>query len=230
MESLCVIFGAGETYSPRTKYGCNDLIVAADGGYKTATQFGIEPSVIIGDFDSSDMPENTAAHVIKLNRDKDDTDTLAAVKLGLRRGYKTFVIYGGVGGRLDHTVANFGVLAYLNAFGARGFLIDRDSVATVVTDDKILLPKSARGTVSVFAYGGVATGVTEKNMRYALDNAELTPEFPLGVSNAVGTITKSEQNDKIIEFDGNFKKGQSPNRDRAEISVKHGSLLIFFPR
>ncbi len=221
MEKLCVIFGAGDTFSPRTKFGRNDLIVAADGGYRTAAEYGVEPNVVIGDFDSSAMPENTPAHVIKLNRDKDDTDTLAAVKLGLRRGYRSFVIYGGVGGRLDHTVANITTLAYLNAFDARGYLIDRDSVATVITDGKFFIPKSARGTVSVFAYGGTACGVTLKNLSYTLDNAELTPDFPIGVSNAVGDIN-GEISGKVLEFGG--------SSDRAEVSVKHGSLLIFFPR
>lgn len=212
MEKLCVIFGAGDTYSPRKKFGPNDLVIAADGGYSAAAEAGIEPAVIIGDFDSGSCPENTAAHIVKLNRDKDDTDMLAAVKLGLRRGYKTFVIYGGVGGRLDHTVANFATLAYLNAYGARGFLIDRDSVCTVITDDKFVLPRTARGTVSVFAYGGVATGVTLRNMSYTLEDAELSPDFPIGVSNAVDAACAEH------------------NKNRADVSVKHGSLLIFFPR
>ncbi len=206
MEKLCVIFGAGETFAPRT-FGAGDLVIAADGGYAAVVKLGIEPNVVIGDFDSLGGGEDgISAHIVKLNPDKDDTDTLAAVKLGLRRGYTTFVIYGGVGGRLDHTVANFGTLAYLNAFGARGFLIDRNAVATVITDDKFAVPEGAHGTVSVFAYGGAATGVTLKNMKYTLDNTTLTPDFPIGVSNS--TI-----------------EGK-----RAEISVKHGSLLIFFPR
>lgn len=205
MENLCVIFGAGETFAPRKKFGKSDLIIAADGGYTTLTALGIEPNVIIGDFDSCPPPTDVAAHVVKLNRDKDDTDMLAAVKLGLRRGYKMFVLYGGTGGRLDHTVANISVLAYLNAYSARGFLVDRESIATVITDDKITLPKTARGTVSVFAYGGTASGVTLENLSYTLDNAELNPQFPIGVSNAIA----------------------APN---AKISVKHGSLLIFFAR
>ncbi|MDE5593703.1 MAG: thiamine diphosphokinase [Clostridiales bacterium] len=204
MEKLCVIFGAGETYSPRKHFGKDDLIIAADGGYAAAIEAGLEPNVVIGDFDSGNVPE-AAAHVIKLNRDKDDTDMLAAVKLGLRRGYKTFVLYGGTGGRPDHTYANISTLAYLNAYDARGFLVDKSTVATVITDGDITLPKTAHGTVSVFAYGGTASGVTYKNLSYILNDVELTPDFPLGVSNA--TTDKP-----------------------AKISVKHGSLLIYFPR
>ncbi|MDE5562291.1 MAG: thiamine diphosphokinase [Clostridiales bacterium] len=204
MEKLCVIFGAGETYSPRKHFSKDDLIIAADGGYAAAIAAGLEPNVVIGDFDSGSVPE-AAAHVIKLNRDKDDTDMLAAVKLGLRRGYKTFVLYGGTGGRPDHTYANISTLAYLNAYDARGFLVDQSAIATVITDGDITLPKTAHGTVSVFAYGGTASGVTYKNLSYILNDVELTPDFPLGVSNA--TTDKP-----------------------AKISVKHGSLLIYFPR
>ena len=209
-ERLCVIFGAGQTFAPRHKFGADDLVIAADGGYETVRKLGIEPDVVIGDFDSMSggkEPTDTDAHIVKLKVDKDDTDMLAAVKLGLRRGYSTFVLYGGVGGRLDHTVANIAALDYLNAFGGRGFLIDESSVSTVITDDKFVVPRGAQGTVSVFAYGGEATGVTLKNLKFPLDNATLTPDFPLGVSNSVVAGDK-----------------------RAEISVKNGSLLIFFPR
>ena len=204
MEKLCVIFGAGEVFSPRKHFNKDDLIIAADGGYAQVISAGLEPNVVIGDFDSSEMP-TAAAHVVKLNRDKDDTDMLAAVKLGLRRGYKTFVLYGGTGGRPDHTYANISTLAYLNAYDARGFLVDESTVATVITNSSITLPKTAHGTVSVFAYGGAASGVTYKNLSYILDNVELTPDFPLGVSNA--TTDKP-----------------------AKITVGQGSLLIYFPR
>lgn len=206
MEKLCVIFGAGEYVPPQRKFGKDDLIVAADGGYNAAKAAGYEPHVVIGDFDSGEMPQNTGAIIIKLNRDKDETDTFAAVRTGLRRGYKTFVIYGGTGGRLDHTVANIATLAYLNAFDARGFLVDRGSVATVITDGKITVGKSRRGTVSVFAYGGVAEGVSEKNLKFPLDDVILEPNSVLGTSNE--TIADKP----------------------AEISVKRGSLLVFLPR
>lgn len=207
MDKLCVIFGAGECTAPRKKFGAGDLVIAADGGYAAATAFGLQPAVVIGDFDSGAMPTEGTSHIIKLNRDKDETDMLAAVKLGIRRGYKTFVLYGGVGGRLDHTVANLATLAYMNAFDARGFLVGDDSVATVITETKFEVPKRTTGTLSVFAYGGTATGVTEKGVKFQLDNAELTPDFPLGVSNEIDS-----------------------NAAATTVSVKTGSLLVFFPR
>lgn len=206
MERLCVIFGAGETFAPRKNFGKDALVIAADGGYAAAKAAGLVPDVIVGDFDSGKEPDEAlGAHVVKLSCDKNDTDTIAAVKLGLRRGYRRFAIYGGVGGRLDHTAANIATLRYLNNFDAQGFLIDEKSVATVITERKFALPRSARGTVSVFAYGGEADGVTYKGLTYNLTDATLTPDYPLGVSNAT-------------------------TAEPATIAVKHGSLLIFFPR
>lgn len=204
-EKLCVIFGAGEVFAP-AELDKNDLVIAADGGYAKAVASGLTPDIVIGDFDSGEMPCDTEAFVIKLNRDKDETDMLAAVRVGLRRGCRTFVLYGGVGGRLDHTVANLHVLLHLNSFDAKGFLVDERTVATVITDGKFILPDSAKGVFSVFAYGGVAEGVTLKGVKFPLENHTLTPDFPLGVSNET-----------------------LPDR-KTEISVKHGSLLIFFPR
>lgn len=216
-DKLCIIFGAGDVFPPtaerrKNTFDKNTLVIAADGGYEKATRLGLEPDVAIGDFDSGECPRHTDAFVIKLNRDKDDTDMLAAVKVGLRRECKTFAIYGGVGGRLDHTAANFAVLKYLNGFDARGFLVDEHCIATVVTDGKFILPKNARGTVSVLAYGGDAEGVCIKGLKYELKDALLTPDFPIGVSN-----------ETLSETHGT--KTPVP-----EISVKHGSLLIFFPR
>lgn len=208
MSKVCVIYGAGEVF-PAGKKIKADLVIAADGGYAKAVRDGYAPDVVIGDFDSSEAPTDTEAFVIKISRVKDDTDTLAAIKTGLRRGCDTFVVFGGVGGRLDHTVANFGALAYLNAFGAHGYLVDRDSVATVVTDEKFTIPNKAFGTVSVFAYGGDAEGVTLENLDYTLDKATLCPHVPIGVSN---------------------NRRAAENAKPAEISVEHGSLLIFFPR
>ena len=89
----------------------------------------------------------------------------------MSRETSSYDLYGGVRGRLDHTAANFAVLKYLNGFDAQGYLIDERTVATVITDDKFTLPKNARGTVSVLAYGGDAEGVCIKGLKYELKDA-----------------------------------------------------------
>ena len=133
---------------------------------------------------------------------KDDTDTLLAVKTGIERGYTEFVIYGGVGGRPDHTFANYQTLCYISRRGGKGFLCFNGYTACCITNSKINF-SGGDGTVSVFAMSGKALGVTLEGVLYPLENAELDYSFPLGVSN---------------EFT------ESP----AEIGVTSGTLLIIW--
>ena len=97
-----------------------DLVIAADGGY--AHLHGIQADLVVGDFDSLGfIPAGES--VVRHPAEKDDTDTMLAVKTGLERGETEFHIYGGMGGRrTDHTVANFQALLYLARRGARGWL------------------------------------------------------------------------------------------------------------
>ncbi len=80
----------------------NDFVIAADAGLRYLEQAGILADLVIGDFDTlKEIP--TGANVVRLNCEKDDTDMLAAVREGIKAGYKEFHIYGGTGGRIDHT-------------------------------------------------------------------------------------------------------------------------------
>ena len=159
----------------------NDLVIAVDGGYSHAERLGITPHVLIGDLDSIErIPDGI--EIVKLPAEKDVTDTLAALDYGLSRGFTVFHIYGGLGGRLDHTLANIACLQYLLKRGAHGYLHDDDCTVTAFSD-KLELPERESGTVSVFAYGGDAYGVTEIGLKYPLDNAHVTTDFPIGVSN-----------------------------------------------
>ena len=118
----CFIFAAGTFYGLRKRPEAGDLVIAADAGYRVCQQEGLVPDVILGDFDSMEAPD-AGERVCRLPVEKDDTDTLAAVKLGLERECTDFWIYGGTGGkRLDHTLANLQTLLYLRRRGARGFL------------------------------------------------------------------------------------------------------------
>ena len=159
------------------------MIVAADGGYQAALKSGVQPDVILGDFDSLGYVPS-GSEVITLPVCKDDTDTLFAVKLGLSRGFKRFFIYGGMGGRTDHTIANIQTLGLIASNGGRGYLVSDNEVLTVIQNSSIAFTVEAKGTVSVFCFGGRAEGVTISGLSYELENAVLDSIFPLGVSNS----------------------------------------------
>jgi thiamine pyrophosphokinase len=175
----CYIFCALPVNS-LPEIGPDDLVIAADAGYKQLG--GIKPHLVVGDFDSLGYVPREES-VVELPVRKDDTDALFAVKLGLSRGFRRFVLLGSVGGRLDHTLANIQALAYLTTRGARGVLVGESEKITMLQNGSLNFFGTPEGIVSVFAYGGTATGVTEENLAYPLDRATVTTDFPIGVSN-----------------------------------------------
>lgn len=181
--SKCIIFGA----LPICEFGAvienGDLIIAADGGYETLKKLNIEPDVIIGDFDSieSSLPVN--GNIIKHPVKKNDTDTLLAIKYGLEKGYSDFIIYGCLGGRLDHTLANIQAASFTAENNANAVFIDKDTYLTVIKNTSVTFSMTNTGNISVFAVSGNAKGVTINNLLYEVNNIELTPDFPLGISN-----------------------------------------------
>ena len=198
----CYVIGAGEFFEKSLAISSGDIVLAADGGYVYLEKIGIKPDVIMGDFDSSEKPP--FPEIAEFNSEKDDTDTGLCVDYGLEHGFSVFEIYGGIGGRLDHTFANIQTLVKIAQFGGRGYLYGRDEVITVI-DSEIEFDESYRGIISVFSIGDRAEGVCVSGLKYSLDNATLTNNFPLGVSN---------------EFTGKC----------AKISVKEGYLLVIYER
>lgn len=201
-KRACVIVGAGELEDAVIRRREGDLVIAADGGLKYLERAGIAPDIALGDFDSlgyrPDLPE-----VIYHPPEKDDTDTMLAVREGFARGFDTFVIYAGLGGRLDHTVANLQTLAFIAENGGRGYLVGGSAVSTAVKDASISFGAGERGMISVFCMGEKAEGVTISGLKYEVENAELVPYLPLGASN---------------EFTGK----------PAKIEVKHVTLLVMW--
>lgn len=180
----CFIFAAGTFYGLRVRPAAGDLVIAADAGYHVCRAQGLVPDLLLGDFDSMAAPESFP-HLYRLPVEKDDTDTLAAIRRGLAQGCTEFHIYGGTGGRrLDHTLANLQSLLFLRRHGARGFLYDDDFLWTVIENETLSLKREVEwGLVSVFCLGDKAEGVDETGLQYPLSDALLTPEFPIGVSN-----------------------------------------------
>ena len=199
----CVIFCAAECDGLARPIGPESFVIAADGGLRHTEKLGLTPDAVLGDFDSLGFcPEGANVFPVE----KDDTDAMLAVRLGLERGCEEFLLYGSLDGpRLDHTVANFQTLQYLADHGAVGYLVGNTTMATVVKNGSIFFPAGLSGTISVFCMGPDAEGVTEKGLFYGLENAILTSGFPLGVSN---------------HFTG----------EKAEISVENGSLLVLWDR
>ena len=182
----CFIFSAGTFFGMREYPAKGDYVIAADAGYRVCQQIGIMPDVVLGDFDSMEAPEDVG-QICRLPVEKDDTDTLAAVRLGLQRGCREFFLYGATGGkRLDHTLANLQTLLFLRRQGARGWMYDNDFIWTVIENESISIEKTVEwGLFSAFCMGDRAEGIDEIGVQYPLNNAALTPDFPIGVSNHI---------------------------------------------
>ena len=178
----CYIVGAGECTELDIDKKKGDLIIAADGGLRYLADAGIEPDIIIGDFDSlTDIPEGE--NVIRLNPVKDITDMHAAAEIGMDKGYSEYFIYGACGGRFDHTLANIQLIALLAQKGYIASLHDGKTVITALHNSSISFSEDYKGYVSVFSHSDKCTDVNIKGLKYTLDNATLSNSFSLGVSN-----------------------------------------------
>lgn len=199
----CIVFCAGEFSEWICPPKAGDLVLAADGGVRHTQKLEITPDEILGDFDSLGfVPEGANVFPVE----KDDTDAMLAVRRGLEKGYRSFVIYGGLDGpRLDHTVANFQTLHFLADHQGFGLLVGNTAMAAVIQNGSIRFPEGLTGTISVFCAGGDAQGVDIEGLFYPLQNGILSAGFPLGVSN---------------HFTGK----------PAKITVRQGSLLILWER
>jgi thiamine pyrophosphokinase len=181
-DGICYIVGAGENYGLDFVVQSDDYVIAADGGLTYLEQNNIKVDLVIGDFDTLHYTP-THPNVITLSEEKDDTDTLAAIREGINHGYSTFHIYCGMGGRIEHTVTNMQLLAFLSQSNRRGFLFGKDCVMTAITNGSMEFSSNANGRISVFSFSDTATGVYLNGLKYELDNATLTRTFPIGVSN-----------------------------------------------
>ncbi len=198
----CIIVGAGEIYS-HISVSSGDLVIAADGGYGYLERALIKPDILVGDFDSIDkIPELKDVEIIKHPVEKDETDMFLAYKAGVSRGCDEFYIYGGVGGREDHTFANYCLLLKAKNENRQAFLMGNCAKVFVIKNERIKLKSDSGKGVSVFAFGADAFGVCIKGLKYNAENISLKCDYPMGVSNSFTDI------------------------EEAEISVKNGALLI----
>lgn len=197
-QGKCIIIGAGDfTVCEIPDYNEEqDTVIAVDGGLMYCGLIDLEPDIIIGDFDSLDeeftqalllIEANYPEKVLRLKPEKDDTDMLVALKWGLAKGYRSFHIYAGLGGRLEHSIANIQCLLYLTRQGAEGCLFEGDGCIFVLSSDgtydksKQFQP-SMEGYLSLLSLEQNSV-VTIENMKYPLSRYTVTNDYPIGISN-----------------------------------------------
>ena len=198
----CVIVGGADINNYdyiKTKITDNDYVVFCDSGLKHMKELGISPSLIIGDFDSHENP-NLDVKTIVLPCEKDDTDTVYAVKEASKRGFDEFLLIGVIGARLDHTLGNVSILLYLDSLSKKGIIIDDYSEMEIVSKEPVYIDDSY-AFFSLLNITGIAKGVTIRNAKYSLDKAEITCEYQYAVSNEVISGKIAEvfvQNGKLL--------------------------------
>ncbi|MCL1981812.1 MAG: thiamine diphosphokinase [Clostridiales bacterium] len=175
--------------------GESDFVICADGGYEAALICGIAPGIVIGDADSGSMREMPGgAEVVRFPQEKDESDTYLCVEHAARMGFGEVVIVGGLGGRLDHTVANLQTLGHFSGTFERITIVDGKNTATVIENAELTIQKKEGFALSLFSLSDTCSGVTTKGLRYPLKDAKLKSTYPLGLSNR---ITGSEASVKV---------------------------------
>ena len=182
----CVIVGGAEINNYEYIKSClhnDDFIVFCDSGLKHLEALQVKSGLIVGDFDSHGNP-HLDVETIVLPCEKDDTDTVFAVKEAIKRGYNEFLLIGVIGARLDHTLGNVSILLYLDSLGKKGTIIDDYSEMGIVSSEPVYIDDSF-AYFSLLNISGIAKGITIENAKYPLNNAEITCEYQYGVSNEV---------------------------------------------
>ncbi|MCR5656978.1 MAG: thiamine diphosphokinase [Butyrivibrio sp.] len=210
----CIIVGGGPISDykfVKERLPQESFVIYCDSGLYHEEKLELAPDLIIGDFDSHPNP-NRKEETIVLPKEKDDTDTIYAVKEAIKRGFTDFTIVGALGRRFDHSLGNLAILLMLEKQGISGKIIDDYSEIMLISGEQ----KEDEGKISgspleinddckyfsVLCAGERAEGVTIKGAKYEVEKVTLTADYPLGVSNEV-------------------PKGQT-----ARVSVEKGKLFI----
>ncbi len=181
-EKVCYLVGAGEVVA-LPDIGENDLLIAVDGGLHACLSQGKMPALLVGDLDSLCNVPLPKIPVLRFPVKKDETDTYLAYLEGKKRGYSHFEIYGGLGGRADHTVANLQLLRRIAGEGNTAALVSADARMLAFSNGAVELSAYAGQSLGVFALTEVCEGVSIAGAAYPLQNGTLKNDFPLGVSN-----------------------------------------------
>ena len=200
MSKQCLIITGGE-FAPFAPPVEGEYVIACDRGYEHARRAGIRPDLVVGDLDSCRVELESGVPLRRLPVEKDDTDTMSALRLALSEGFRDIRLVCALGGRLDHLLANLQSLAFAAARGASVRIESPDTEIRTLRNGSLRLPRREGYSLSVFAVDGVCRGLCIRGTKHTLEDAELRPDFPLGASNEWSA-------------------------EEAEITLREGTLLI----
>ena len=181
----------------------NTKLIAADRGVEFFEGTEWKPDAAVGDFDSLSaagkdyLATLTDTEIIYLKPEKDDSDTQSAANFAIDRGAEKIVILGATGNRIDHLMANFGLLVHGRNRGADIILIDQWNYMKLISSHTILRKKEQFGKyVSFFSLEGNLPGLTLKGFKYPLNNYCLkASDSGLTVSNEIA------EEEAIVEYE-----------------------------
>jgi thiamine pyrophosphokinase len=191
LMSRCIIITSYQSARLREFFDFHedDFIICADGGYSHACTEDIQADVLIGDFDSLnyDSLENShlknGCRILRQKVEKNYTDTMICLKYGINQGYNDFYILGGLGGRLDHTVANLQLMSYAVDIGKSIWILDGKNCTTLRNPGSITIQKLDGYKISLLSYSEVCDGINTQGVKFQLTNGRLNHSCAIGVSN-----------------------------------------------
>jgi thiamine pyrophosphokinase len=166
-----------------------DFLVAADGGLRHMRRLGLQPHLLIGDLDSAAPDEvsllrEKGIRVLQYPAEKDETDLELALQVTAREGYQTIMVLGGLGGRLDMTLANIFLLMLPELAGKDVSFVDGiESVSLIWPGPGYVIIGRPGDQVSLLPWGGPAAGIWTEGLYYPLKGETLFPERSRGISN-----------------------------------------------
>lgn len=185
--ACCALIGSSDFnidhFNEMDAAGAFDYVIAVDGGLAYLDEMGRKPDMSLGDFDSLGyVPKGM--RVVRFSPKKNKSDMELAIERARNMRYEELYVYGALGRRLDHTIANLQLCAKYAERGAYMTIIGACEAVTFLSGpDTLEMPARESGTISVFSLTDESRGVFERGLAYELDDAVLTNRTSLGLSN-----------------------------------------------
>lgn len=188
----CLIISGGE-YSELPENLQYDYCIACDSGYEHAINMRILPDIVVGDFDSISQSfkstlesKDRGIPVVTFPKEKDDTDTMLAIKHAIKMGCSHIILSCCLGGRYDHTMANIQSMKYIAGHKCSCELYGNGEWMRIITpsDGRCEIPKRNGYSLSLFALSDRCDNLSISGAKYSVSGLSLTNDFPMGHGNS----------------------------------------------